>query len=224
MVVCCVAVASSCLAQTRKPATNGVVAGVDAPQVELFAGYSYWAPHDSVNGIPYKADDQGMIFSGAYYWNRYAGWQIEGERHQQTANDGMRAFSMGPILRYPSSQDITPFAHALVGGAGLTGPNEASMGNGSGFFYNPERWGVLFTAGVGIDYATPLLHHHLSLRLFQADYQYTHVSFGFLVLPTTGGRANINAARLSTGIVYSFGQLHLPHKFHLPKMWPRRNR
>ena len=123
MVVCCVAVASSCLAQTRKPATNGVVAGVDAPQVELFAGYSYWAPHDSVNGIPYKADDQGMIFSGAYYWNRYAGWQIEGERHQQTANDGMRAFSMGPILRYPSSQDITPFAHALVGGITLARMN-----------------------------------------------------------------------------------------------------
>lgn len=113
MMVCCVMMMSSCMAQPSKFATH-----VDAPQVELFAGYSYWAPHDSVNGIPYEADDQGMIFSGAYFFNRYAGAQIEGERHQQTANDGMRAFSMGPILRYPTSQGITPFAHYAGGRCG----------------------------------------------------------------------------------------------------------
>jgi hypothetical protein len=213
MMVCCGVMASSCLAQTGMPATR-----VDSPRVELFAGYSYWAPHDSVNGIPYKADDQGMIFSGAYFFNRYLGGQLEGERSQQTSNDGLRAFSIGPVFRYPTEQGVTPFVHALVGGAGVTGPNEASTGNGSGFFYNPERWGVLLTAGIGVDYATPLLHHHLSLRVFQADYQYTHVSFGGFVLPTTGGRANINAVRLSTGIVYSFDQYHLPR---LRSRWNR---
>ena len=212
MVVCCVVTASSCLAQTKNSAM-----GIQAPQVELFAGYSYWAPHDSVNGIQYKADDLGMVFSGAYFFNRYLGAQLEAERSQETSNDGMREFSVGPIIRYPTGQGIAPFAHALVGGAGVTGPNEASVGNGSGFFYNPERWGVLLAAGIGVDYATPLLHHHLSLRIFQVDYQYTHVSFGALVLPTTGGRANINAARLSMGFVYSFDQLHLR------KVWLRRH-
>lgn len=197
--MCCLATMSSCLAQTEKPATI-----VDPPQVELFAGYRYWAPSDAVNGIQYWADDQGMIFSGTYFFNRCIGWQLEAERSQQTSNDGMRAFSMGPIVRYPTGDGITPFVHALVGGAGVTGPNLRAIGNGSGFFYNPERWGMLFTAGVGVDYSTPLLHHHLGLRVFQADYQYTHVSFGASVLPTTGGRANINAASLSMGILYSF--------------------
>lgn len=205
IMVWCGLMASSCLAQAGERTANQVPAGVDAPQVELFAGYSYWAPHDSVNGIPYKADGQGTIFSGAYFLNRYAGAQLEGERAQQTANDGMRAISVGPIVRYPAGLDFLPFAHALVGTAGVTGPNVPTIG-GSSFYYNPEHWGAVLTVGGGIDYATPWFHHRLGLRLFQADYQYTHVNFG-PVLATTGGRANISAARLSTGIVYNIANL-----------------
>ncbi|HEY1646662.1 MAG TPA: hypothetical protein VGF96_01675 [Terracidiphilus sp.] len=203
MMVWCVMMASGCLAQSAEHATNEAAVGADTPQVELFAGYSYWAPHDSVNGIQYKADDQGMIFSGSYFFNQYVGAQVEGERAQQTANDGMRAFSVGPIVRYSTGLGFMPFAHALVGAAGVTGPNVPTIG-GSSFYYNPERWGVALTVGGGMDYATPWFHHRLSLRLLQADYQYTHVNFG-PVLATTGGRANIDAARLSTGVVYSIG-------------------
>jgi Insect cuticle protein len=203
MMVCCVVMTSSCLAQAGKRAATGATADTDASQVELFGGYSYWDPHGVVNGIQYKADDQGMIFSGAYFSNQYVGAQIEGERAQQTANDGMRAFSVGPILREPTGQGFTPFAHALVGAAGVTGPNVPTIG-GSSFYYNSERWGVALTVGGGMDYATPWFHHRLSLRLFQADFQYTHVNFG-PVLATTGGRANIDAARLSMGVVYSLG-------------------
>jgi outer membrane protein OmpA-like peptidoglycan-associated protein len=46
------------------------------------------------------------------------------------------------------------------------------------------------------------------LRLFQADYEYIHANFG--PAPTVGGRANINAARLSTGIVWKFGNIIPP--------------
>ena len=203
MMVWCGLMASGCLAQAGERMANQPAAGVDAPQVELFAGYSYWAPHDAVNGIQYKADDQGMIFSGAYFLNQYVGGQIEGERAQQTANDGMRALSVGPVVRYPTGLGLTPFAHAMVGAAGVTGPNVPTIG-GSSFYYNPEHWGVVLTMGGGINYATPWLHHRLSLRLIQTDYQYTHVDFG-PESATTGGRANIHAARLSTGIVYSIG-------------------
>jgi outer membrane protein OmpA-like peptidoglycan-associated protein len=48
---------------------------------------------------------------------------------------------------------------------------------------------------------------HLALRLFQADYQFMHVDFGG---GTYGGRASINAARLSTGVVFHLGSVVPP--------------
>jgi outer membrane protein OmpA-like peptidoglycan-associated protein len=61
--------------------------------------------------------------------------------------------------------------------------------------------------GGGMDYETPLFNHHLAIRIFQADYQYMHADFGPGVL---GGRANINAARLSAGVVIHAGSIAPP--------------
>jgi hypothetical protein len=60
------------------------------------------------------------------------------------------------------------------------------------------------TIGGGMDYETPLFNHHLALRLFQADYQYTHEDWG------VGYRGNFNIARLSTGFVYHIGTITPP--------------
>jgi hypothetical protein len=96
------------------------------------------------------------------------------------------------IFRFPTA-DITPFVHALVGGERV-----------GGYAY-PETWGVVLTAGGGMDYGTPFFHHHLAIRVFQADYQYTHEDFG----PLTG-RGNFNMARLSAGLVYHIGSITPP--------------
>lgn len=185
-------------------------AAVTHPQsskLDLYAGYSYWAPHATINNFRYKSINEGFTLSAAYYFDPYVGGQFEVTRGQQTSNDGMRSFSGGLIVRAPKLQNIQPFAHALVGAIGLTGPNEASTNNGSSYFYNPERWGTMLAVGGGLDYPTPFLHHHLSIRLFQVDYQFAHVSFGRL-LPTRGGRVNLDAAHLSAGLVYSFNKIH----------------
>jgi hypothetical protein len=58
-----------------------------------------------------------------------------------------------------------------------------------------------------MDYETPLFDHHLAIRLFQADYEYMHVNWGPGVL---GGRANLNSARLSAGIVLHAGSIAPP--------------
>lgn len=210
--------ASGCLAQqARKQAT---VADTNSARLDLFAGYSSWHPHGTVNGYAYNADNAGMLFSGAYYFgprvalNGRLGAQFEGERQQQTATEGMRAFSFGPIYRVPAWRQLSVFTHFLVGAAGVTGPNQPTL-DSSSFYFNPEHWGVMLTLGGGLDYRTPLLHHHLAIRVLQADYQYLHVDFG-PPQRTTGGRANIDAARLSTGIVYSFDRLSFRHRPHLP--------
>ena len=206
LLACCVLLlAVPGFAKTGK--ATATVAKQQGSKLDLFAGYSYWAPSATINNHRFRAGNAGFTLSAAYYFNPYLGAQFEATRSQQTSNDGMRAFSGGLIARDPRLVGMIPFAHARIGVAGVTGPNEASTGNNSGYFYNPEHWGVMLTVGGGLDYPTPYLHGHLRLRLFQVDYQYTHVDFGPL-LATQGGRANIDAVHLSTGIVYTFNRVH----------------
>jgi len=177
---------------------------------DIFAGYSYLAPHGTVqtpqsNGVVlpynYKSVNLGEILSAAYYFNKYIGAQGEVGVHEDGSgvggsnNDGFTTASVGLIVRYPTT-DITPFAHALVGGAYIDGPDHQSA-----------KWGPDLTAGGGLDYNTPLFHHKLAIRIFQADYEYMHADFG---PKEFGGRANINAARLSAGVVLHVGSIAPP--------------
>ena len=191
-----------------KPAAKAPVYGDSPSRWDIFAGYSYLAPHGTVQveqpvtnailPVDYKAVNVGEIFSGAYYFNRYVGAQVELGFHEydsSSTNDGFVTGAAGMIFRYPTS-DITPFAHALVGAADVDGPD-----------HEPRTWGPALTVGGGMDYNTPLFNHHLAIRLFQADYEYMHADFGPVVY---GGRANINAARLSAGVVWHIGEIYVP--------------
>ena len=100
--------------------------------------------------------------------------------------------SGGLIFRIPT-EDITPFVHALIGGEAV-----------STTYYPSTKWGIVLTAGGGIDYNTPWLDHRLAIRVFQADYQYTHEN----MYPVA--RLNLNMARLSTGLVVSVGTMAPP--------------
>lgn len=201
---------------TNKPApkTNS---GDYASRWDIFAGYSYLAPHGTVN-VPqpngttlpfnYNAVNLGGLFSGAYYFNKYVGMQAEYGLHEWGSadpngsnvgthgnDDGFQTGSGGIIFRFPM-EDITPFVHGLVGGALVSGPDK-----------NPAQWGPALTAGGGLDYETPFLNHRLAIRVFQADYEYMHANFGPVVY---GGRANIDAARLSGGLVFHAGSIAPP--------------
>ena len=65
-----------------------------------------------------------------------------------------------------------------------------------------------------MDYDLPFMNNRFSLRLFQADYRYIHADYGpYVGVPTSGvlgGRANLSAAELSTGIVAHFGHIIPP--------------
>jgi len=184
---------------------------------DIFLGYSYLAPHGTVTTSPtigspitasYNAVNVGGLFSGAYFFNRYLGVQAEVGIHEwgtQSANgsnigthgndDGFFSLAGGLIARFPTGA-ITPFVHGLVGTDDVDGP-----------YHQPSTWGPALTVGGGLDYETPFFNHHLAIRLFQADYQYIHADFGS---GDYGGRANINAARLSAGIVLHAGSIVPP--------------
>jgi len=183
---------------------------------DIFMGYSYLSPKATVvttnpNNQPvtasFDAVNIGGLFSGAYYFNKYVGAQVELGEHQwgiQCCNtnvgtrgddDGFITLGGGLIARYPAD-NFTAFAHGLVNADYIGGP-----------YFEPFKWGPGFTVGGGMDYETPWFNHHLAIRLFQADYEYMHADWG---VEPYGGRANINAARLSAGIVLHEGSIAPP--------------
>jgi outer membrane protein OmpA-like peptidoglycan-associated protein len=192
------------------------------PKWDIFVGYSFLAPHGSVqatvNGAPYLGSatttapvsydnvNFGEIVSGSYFFTRYVGAQAEvgihewgiqnqnppGEQGTRGNNDGFTTASGGLILRYPTTS-FTPFAHVLAGGALVDGSA-----------HNKFTWAPAVTVGGGLDYETGWWRHRIAIRLFQGDYEYMHVNFdtGYSYPSQT---VNINAARLSAGIVFHPG-------------------
>ncbi len=110
----------------------------------------------------------------------------------------MRSVSVGPILRGQTYHGFTPFVHGLAGATNMLGPGAFHMNR-----TEPQSatWGREITLGGGVDYSLPYFHHHLKLRLFQADYVLEHVDFG------AGGLADFNSGRFSTGLVWRWGSV-----------------
>ncbi len=249
--VCVLGLGTTLMAQDAATSSSSAAPMAPAPsktinpsRADIFLGYSYLAPNSYVNGSKYAAVNLGAIGSGAYYFSRNLGFEASLASHPDGPGDGFTTINAGPIARFPLEDGLTPFIHALVGTTRIGGPNYVGYytdGAGPINFKNPYRWGTSLTAGGGMDFPLPIMHHKLSWRVFQADYQYMHVSFGpannfsdpnamIPVTPTSrnglrpadstnlpgapvailGGRANINAAQLSTGLVYHIGSILPP--------------
>jgi len=201
--------AASLGAQT--PATAAPV-GPNPSRVDIFTGYSYFGAHGRLMpaGIGYSSVNEGAIGSGAIYFNKYFGGEFVYTNHPSGVNDGLQGASVGPIFRAPMD-NFTLFAHGLVGGVRLGGPNSDVPLT---FEHEPYTWGVGLTAGGGMDYDLPFFAHRFSFRLFEADFRYIHDDFGpYTAIPTCcalGGRTNLDAIELSTGIVTHFGHIIPP--------------
>ena len=185
----------------------GSTAANDAPSKwDIFVGYSYLEPHGSVSVLTYQNIDFGGIVSAARYFNKYVGLQFEGDAHDESqdwppnsnssatnSNDDFFNAAAGVIFRFPFGA-YTPFVHGLFGKELV------------GSLYQTDTWGWAATAGGGLDYSTPWLHHHLAIRLVQADYQYASIPFA----PDFGGASSFNIARLSGGVVFHFDSIEPP--------------
>ena len=192
-----------------KPPTAPMSAPVS--RIDIFTGYSYLAPHGTVTTtlgdgsaypVQYRAADYGAIGSIAYFANKYVGGVIEYADHELGKNDTFQDAMAGIVFRYPSSIGVTPFAHALAGASYVGGPNQEPIVS------HTWTWGPALKVGGGLDYDTPLFNHHLGIRLFQADFLYVHADFG--PQPVTGGRANVDSAELSSGLLFKFGNIVPP--------------
>ena len=212
LAACAVSLGTASLGAQTTPSTAAAYNGPNPSRVDIFMGYSYFGPHGSVMpaGITYSSVDEGAALSGAYYFNKYFGAEIEGFANPNGNNDGLYSGSAGPIFRAPM-QNFTLFAHGLVGGVRLGGPNSELPAT---FEHEPYTWGTGITAGGGLDYTLPFAHGLFGFRIFEADYRYIHTDFGpATTVPTggvLGGRANLNAAELSTGLMMHLGHVIPP--------------
>ena len=219
--VCAVLIPVAMNAQTgAKPAASGGYP--DSPsKVDFSFEYSYLNVHGTLNtyvpapynepiSAAYSNVNVGGLFGVSYWINKNFGLQGEFAEHEwgtetqttpvnigsQGNNDGFLSIQGGLIGRVPMGK-LTPWAHVLYGGVLADGP-----------VHNPYTWGYAETLGGGLDYQTPWLHHHLSLRIIQADYDFFHVNFGDNTY--LGGTTNIDNARISAGFVIRAGSIAPP--------------
>jgi outer membrane protein OmpA-like peptidoglycan-associated protein len=200
-------------AQPNPPAVHHEKSGRHrTPKVELFLGYSY------LRAVPVLAPGNRMEWlhggstSVAFNLNRYLGLvgDFGGFKANELEMTGAGAspagvskatgtaftYMAGPRLSLRKYERLTPFAQVLVGGIRAS---EVTLSGCTGRFCTPLPLenALAMTAGGGLDLR---LKHHLSLRLFQAEYMMTR--FADL---TTGDRKTQNDMRLSTGLVVRFG-------------------
>jgi hypothetical protein len=204
--------AAFCSAQATKEGEQHIDSRVD-----IYGGYGYFHPFNSgIDGYQFQSVyNPNATVSVSAYFNRYFGVQIEGgyfsgsNEHKQylpncigeTCSQLVYTAQGGPIFRLPLGRWV-PFAHMLGGGERTNGPAGQSL-----------MWGWGATGGVGLDYVFPFWGQHLAIRPIQADYQYSQVVYGPLLLPsgTEGGFSALNNMKLSAGLVLRLGDVEPPY-------------
>ncbi len=161
----------------------------DAPRAEVFGGFQYFRANsgidqgglDNFNLNGWNASLSGYFnrylgltadFSGAYGSPEFAGIPIHTKVH---------TFMFGPVLRLPNPTHLTPFVHALGGGAHISADASGTSGSET-----DAAWAV----GGGLDLDMARI---FAIRLGQIDY-----------LQTRAGGTNQNNFRYSAGIVIKF--------------------
>ncbi len=182
-------------------------------RVDIYGGYGYFHPLNSGVGLKqyFDVDNLNGTVSVTGYFNRYMGVAMEagyfsGVREHAVYDPNCVAEECsqlvytaegGPVLRVPFGPWI-PFVHALGGGVRNNGPVD-----------QPLTWGWGVTGGAGLDYTVPFFRRHVAVRIIQADWQYSQVVYGPLVLPEAvkGGFGEVDALKLSGGLVIKLGEI-----------------
>jgi hypothetical protein len=214
LAACAVSVltASLCAQTAPSPTATG---SPNPSRWDVFMGFSYMGSHGVVQpaGLKFDSVNLGVIGSGAYWFNKYVGAEgvFIGNPDGNPNGDGPGGDAFyggyaGPIFRAPMT-NFTLFAHALAGGVRGSGPNNNAP---AATEHEPWTWGPSVMAGGGMDYDLPWFKHRFGIRLFEADYRFIHLNYNGAPGGALGGRANLGAAELSSGILMHFGSIMPP--------------
>ena len=188
------------------------------PRVELFLGYTHFGTSSTDATVGNRMVGlNGGSTSLALNLNRYVGLvadfggydanrlQLTGTGANQplvvNASGTVYSYLFGPRISFRNSSRMTPFAQALFGGVHASDVT-ASNCAGSGCTPLPAQSAFAMTAGGGLDIG---LSRHFSIRAVQAEYLMTQFSD-----INTGASASQNDLRLSSGLVFRFGDIVPP--------------
>jgi outer membrane protein OmpA-like peptidoglycan-associated protein len=193
------AAAAPAPAQAPAPASQArdphIQPGTDFPHEELFLGYSYFNMSPG-NNLP-KADFNGGSASFAYNFNRYLG--LVGDFGGYHAGDyggvpnissNLYSYLFGPRVSFRNDSRVTPFVHALFGGAHGSGDPGFLAGR-------PSLNGFALATGGGLDFG---LNRRFALRIPQLEYVFTKFDPNVVGVPT-----HQNSVRASAGLVLRWG-------------------
>ena len=194
-----VLIALPCLlnAQTAAPKTPAVQSDDVVPKVELFLGYQWLNPGGNVPdqstpplAVKLPSLEKGFGSSVAYNYTKYlafeGNWGVNWDSYNL-----INTLTVGPKVTW-RGDGVNFFAHTLIGFERLS-PHGYDARNG-------------FAAilGGGMDLK---IWKRVTLRLFEADFQWAHQNFGDVVPLEQASlrRPSYDGALLRSGLVFNFG-------------------
>ena len=159
----------------------------DGAKAEVFAGYQYFRLNTGVSGVDsFNLNGWNGALSG--YFHKYLGITADFSGAYGTPsvagigiNTKIHTFMFGPVIRLSNPTRLTPFVHALGGGAHFSG-----SALGASASETDAAWAI--GGGLDANFAP-----RIGIRLAQFDY-----------LQTRTGGDNQNNIRFSAGIVFKF--------------------
>jgi len=184
-------------AQTA-PKAPTVLSDDTVPKWELFVGYQWLNPGGNVpdqstppNALKLPSMPKGFGTNVAYNFTNNLALEANYGFNWNSSYDNVSMFSVGPKLTY-RGDGVNYFVHTLIGFERISSQaNNASNG-------------VAALLGGGMDLK---LWKPVTLRLFEADFQWAHANFAAEV-PTEDSslrRSDFDGVRLTTGLVFNFG-------------------
>ena len=171
-----------------------LLAQESSPKAEFFGGYQYLHIGSNSNFVDSSQGFNGWNVGTAYKFGKYVG--VAGDFSGSYATiSGVSAhiytYTGGPVISAEAGR-LTPFAHALFGGARLSGSDSGVSVSWNGF---------TTMVGGGVDVS---VNKNIGVRLAQFDWLYYHFgskNIGGVTAPSFSGSNNV---RISTGIVFRF--------------------
>ncbi|MFT4112376.1 hypothetical protein [Silvibacterium sp.] len=186
-----------------------------ASRLDVDLLYSYLGIHSAITTkYPYGVTEHfaripyGAVLGVSYYLTQNWGIAAEYGNHPDGSNDGLQTLEAGINYRRPSIH-WTPFAHALGGRTRMGGPNVPSQTAGTYSLYHDYTWGPAATLGGGLDYK-PYPSRCFGVRIIQVDYEYLRAVYPYDAGQLSGGTANVNTYRISSGINFTFSHIPIP--------------
>ena len=158
----------------------------DAPQAEIFLGYSWYHMGGQITPSLFNVPDfkKGAGLQVTYNLNRWAGLTADfGGRYNDVFR--LESYAVGPKFTY-RTEHLMPFVEALYG---LQHVDSAPT---------RDQNSTIFFLGGGLDYK---INRHWSIRPFQADYVLTNFSQS----NPPGHSTTYNGVRLQAGFSLDLG-------------------